>query len=64
MRNRDVDDLPIRNLSDLVRALDHVADEEDHEIRSVALAKHPDGSPRRMVVSFKSTWEPDVRPEL
>lgn len=58
------DDGPIRKLSQLVYALNLAAGDEDHGIRSVMLAKHPDGSPRRLVVSFDSTYEPEVRPEL
>lgn len=56
-------DKPIENVQDLLRALDYPPIKA-LPIRSVHLSKHPDGSLRRLVVSFKSDYEPEVRPEL
>jgi hypothetical protein len=53
----------INSVGDLIRALD-VRGIRDLEIKSVTLASHPDGTPRRLVVSFKGLWEQEHPVEL
>ena len=56
------EDNKIKNVGDLIRALD-TALIRDVPIRGVMLAQHPDGKPRRLVVSFEE-YKPPISPEL